>query len=83
MRPSVRTSAVVIASALASAPAVSGSVPAATIAHALPLRTVARVPLPGASVRFDYTSLDPTTNRLYIAHMDASSCSFSTFTRAV
>jgi DNA-binding beta-propeller fold protein YncE len=38
----------------------------------LPLKTVARVPLPGPSVRFDYTSLDPGSNRLYIAHMDAS-----------
>ncbi len=37
----------------------------------LPLHTVARVPLPGASVRFDYTSIDPTSHRLYIAHMDA------------
>jgi DNA-binding beta-propeller fold protein YncE len=36
----------------------------------LPLATVARVDLPGASVRFDYTSLDPTAGRLYIAHMD-------------
>jgi DNA-binding beta-propeller fold protein YncE len=72
MRPSVRTIAVVLASALASALAVSGSVPAATVAHAFPLRTVARVPLSGPSVRFDYTSLDPSANRLYIAHMDAS-----------
>jgi YVTN family beta-propeller protein len=38
----------------------------------LPLKTVARVPLPGPSVRFDYTSLDHGSNRLYIAHMDAS-----------
>jgi DNA-binding beta-propeller fold protein YncE len=38
----------------------------------LPLRAVARVALPGASVRFDYTSIDPTTHRLYIAHMDAN-----------
>lgn len=38
----------------------------------LPLHTVARVPLSGPSVRFDYTSLDPGSNRLYIAHMDAS-----------
>lgn len=38
----------------------------------LPLRTVARVALPGASVRFDYTSFDPTADRLYIAHMDAN-----------
>ena len=52
--------------------ALIGPVPAATVAPGLPLRTVARVPLSGPSVRFDYTSLDPTTNRLYIAHMDAS-----------
>lgn len=39
--------------------------------HSLPLKLVAKVPLPGPSNRFDYTSLDPTTNRLYIAHMDA------------
>jgi hypothetical protein len=37
----------------------------------LPLRTVARVPLSGAAVRFDYTSLDPRTNELWISHMDA------------
>ena len=67
----MRTIAVVLASALA-ALAVIGSVPAATVVHGLPLRTVARVPLSGPSVRFDYTSIDPTTNRLYIAHMDAS-----------
>jgi DNA-binding beta-propeller fold protein YncE len=72
MRLRVRTIAVVLMSALASALAGSGSVPAATDAHPLPLRTIARVPLPGPSVRFDYTSLDPTTNRLYIAHMNAS-----------
>src|SRR5919201_2945556 len=45
---------------------------AAAGAAPLPLRMVARVALPGASVRFDYTSLDPTRNRLYIAHMNAS-----------
>ena len=71
MRPSVRTIAVVLGLALASALAVSGSVPAATV-HALPLRTVARVQLSGPSVRFDYTSLDPSTNELWISHMDAS-----------
>jgi DNA-binding beta-propeller fold protein YncE len=37
----------------------------------LPLKLVAKVPLPGPSNRFDYTSLDPTTGRLYIAHMNA------------
>lgn len=38
----------------------------------LPLTPVARVPLSGPSVRFDYASLDPGSNRLYIAHMDAN-----------
>jgi DNA-binding beta-propeller fold protein YncE len=38
----------------------------------LPLKTVARVPLSGAAVRFDYTSLDPSTNELWISHMNAS-----------
>jgi DNA-binding beta-propeller fold protein YncE len=38
----------------------------------LPLRLVARVPLSGPAVRFDYTSFDPKTKRLWIAHMDAS-----------
>jgi DNA-binding beta-propeller fold protein YncE len=38
----------------------------------LPLTVVARIPLSGPSVRFDYTSLDAGSNRLYIAHMDAS-----------
>jgi DNA-binding beta-propeller fold protein YncE len=32
---------------------------------------VANVPLPGPSNRFDYTSIDPTTKTLYIAHMNA------------
>ena len=38
----------------------------------LPLTVVARVPLSGPSVRFDYASLDPGSSRLYIAHMDAN-----------
>ncbi|MES1248346.1 MAG: YncE family protein, partial [Actinomycetota bacterium] len=50
----------------AAAAAVAGSAPA------LPLRVVARVPLSGPAVRFDYTSLDPATHRLWISHMDAS-----------
>jgi DNA-binding beta-propeller fold protein YncE len=52
-----------------------GAAAAAALAGAsrgLPLTTVARVPLSGPSVRFDYTSLDPGSNRLYIAHMDAN-----------
>jgi DNA-binding beta-propeller fold protein YncE len=40
-------------------------------AAGLPLTTVAQVNLPGPSNRFDYTSLDPSTNLLYVAHMDA------------
>lgn len=35
------------------------------------IRTVAELPMPGRAVRFDYQSLDRTTGRLYIAHMNA------------
>jgi len=34
-------------------------------------RVVADVPLPGKAARFDYQSFDPTTGRLWIAHMGA------------
>jgi DNA-binding beta-propeller fold protein YncE len=34
-------------------------------------RVVADVPLPGRPARFDYQSFDPTTGRLWIAHMGA------------
>jgi DNA-binding beta-propeller fold protein YncE len=37
-----------------------------------PLRTVADIPMPGPAVRFDYQSLDTSSNRLYIAHMNAN-----------
>ena len=46
----------------AGTPAVSGSAV---------LQTVTDIPLPGSASRFDYQSLDPTTDRLYIAHMGA------------
>ena len=36
-----------------------------------PLRLVADVPMPGKAVRFDYQSFEPTSGRLYIAHMNA------------
>jgi DNA-binding beta-propeller fold protein YncE len=50
----------------------------------LPLATVARVDLPGHPVRFDYTSIDPATGRLYIAHMDEDQLLvFDTRTRRV
>jgi DNA-binding beta-propeller fold protein YncE len=45
---------------------------AGSTGSALPLKTVARAPLSGAAIRFDYTSLDPTTNKLWISHMNAS-----------
>jgi DNA-binding beta-propeller fold protein YncE len=35
------------------------------------LRLVQDIPLPGPAVRFDYQSLDPSSGRLYIAHMNA------------
>ena len=38
-------------------------------AAALPLKTVATVPLPGGSSRLDYASVDSKRNRLYIAHL--------------
>jgi DNA-binding beta-propeller fold protein YncE len=37
----------------------------------LPLRSVADVPLPGGSSRFDYQSLDPRRDRLFVAHLGA------------
>jgi DNA-binding beta-propeller fold protein YncE len=51
--------------------AVAGIALAATRATdaALPLAHVADVRLPGEASRFDYQSLDPSRNRLYIAHM--------------
>ena len=45
---------------------------AARAAGPLHLRAVARVPLSGPGVRFDYTSFDPGTHLLWISHMDAS-----------
>ena len=38
-------------------------------AVALPLKTVATVPLPGGSSRLDYASVDPGRHRLYMAHL--------------
>ena len=32
---------------------------------------VADVPMPGPAVRFDYQMFDPSSGRLYIAHMNA------------
>jgi DNA-binding beta-propeller fold protein YncE len=35
------------------------------------LKKVADVPMPGPAVRFDYQTFDPSTGRVYIAHMNA------------
>jgi len=49
-----------------------------------PLKTVADIPLPDPAVRFDYQSLDASTGRLYIAHMNADHLViFETKTRKV
>jgi DNA-binding beta-propeller fold protein YncE len=48
-----------------------GAAAVAAADRPLPLRAVARIALPGASVRFDYASVDAVSQRLYIAHMDA------------
>ena len=42
---------------------------AALATAALPLKTVATVPLPGGSSRLDYASVDPGRHRLYLAHL--------------
>jgi DNA-binding beta-propeller fold protein YncE len=49
-----------------------------------PLKMVADVPMPGPAVRFDYQSLDTSSGRLYIAHMNADQLVvFDTGTRKV
>jgi DNA-binding beta-propeller fold protein YncE len=58
------TACIVLLGVLASAVA-SGSA-------GLPLVVVGRVPLSGPAVRFDYTDIDPGTDRLWVAHMDAN-----------
>jgi DNA-binding beta-propeller fold protein YncE len=63
-----RTAAVALA---VFAALVAGACGGAAAENALPLKEVARAPLSGPSVRFDYASIDPVRNRLYIAHMDA------------
>ena len=48
------------------------------------LKTVADVPLPGGTTRFDYQSLDPKTGRLYLSHMgDGNVVVFDTKTNKV
>ena len=51
--------------------ALGAAAASAQTSGSLPLQAVARVPLSGAAVRFDYTSIDPRTHTLWISHMDA------------
>ena len=51
--------------------AASNAVPSEPSQWSPPLRVVADIPMPGPAVRFDYQSFDPTSGRLYIAHMNA------------
>ncbi len=62
--------AVVLSAVVAAAVAMSGALASSSDSR-LPLKVVASVQLPGPSNRFDYQTVDPTTGRLYIAHMDA------------
>jgi len=49
-----------------------------------PLKTIADIPLPGPAVRFDYQSLDASSGRLFIAHMNADRLVvFDTATRKI
>lgn len=55
-----------------------------TPTHKAEWRVVTDVPLPGRAARFDYQSLDPTTGRLWLAHMGAGEVlAFDTRTRKV
>ena len=48
------------------------------------LKTIADVPLPGGTTRFDYQSLDPKSGRLYLSHMgDGNVVVFDTKTNKV
>jgi YVTN family beta-propeller protein len=51
----------------------SGAAAQVTEQGAAVLQRMADVPLPGPAVRFDYLSIDTTSNRLYISHMSAGS----------
>jgi YVTN family beta-propeller protein len=63
-RPRIR--AAISAVLLLSVVIPAGSSPAA---EALPLTTMADIPLTGGTTRWDYASLDPASHRLYLAHL--------------
>jgi len=68
-RRSVRAGAIVLVLAAAAVAVAAAAISRQASEQALPLQLVANVPLPGPSNRFDYTSLDPTTGKLYIAQV--------------
>lgn len=79
-----RTAAMVLVVAAAVAGVAAAAITHRAADSTLPLKLLANVPLPGPSNRFDYTSLDQTTGRLYIAHMNAGQLLvFDTKTRLV
>lgn len=43
--------------------------PGKTAAPGLPLKIVADIPLPGRATRLDYITVDPSSHRVYLAHM--------------
>lgn len=68
----VRRSLLVFSLAALAAAALSARALASASHRKLPLTQVARVPLSGPAVRFDYESFDPARGWLWISHMDAS-----------
>lgn len=50
----------------------AGSIGHSQSTNPAPLTMVADIPMPGSAVRFDYQSLDSTSGRLYISHMNAN-----------
>jgi DNA-binding beta-propeller fold protein YncE len=64
--------------AFAAVVAIASAGAGAVLAHrqSPPLKPVGTVGLPGPSNRFDYMSLDPRSNRLFIAHMNAGQLLF-------
>jgi len=82
MRTDVRIAFTAVAALFAVAAGTLADGHAATTG--VPLKIVARVPLSGPAVRFDYTSLDPGTNKLWISHMNASQLlAFDVHTRKI
>jgi hypothetical protein len=84
--PRLRLRLPVLAAALAAAAAgllLASRVGRGAPTPGLPLRTIADVPLPGGSSRFDYQSLDPARHRLFVSHLAAGTVVFDVSRRRV